>query len=122
MKILIVMVIMGLSLFASQPYSAERQYTQSDGSVLSLKIKGDQYGNWFETKNGVMLKYNQSSGNFEYLIIKDGELKPNGIMYKNIQKSSSRVNNEPVNSELKNKVFDLQKNKREKYQVNFKNR
>jgi M6 family metalloprotease-like protein len=70
--------------FASIAYPYPVNVTQSDGSVITVIMQGDEHLKWAKTLDGYTVVYN-TSGDFEYGIINtSGDLVPSGIRAKNI--------------------------------------
>ena len=59
-------------------------FAQPDGSTFQAHLKGDEYFNWIETENKMILVKNKRSGYFEFAVIKRDEKKrlilfPSGV-------------------------------------------
>ena len=59
-------------------------FAQPDGSTFQAHLKGDEYFNWIETKNKMILVKSKKSGFFEFALIKRDEknrliLLPSGV-------------------------------------------
>ena len=59
-------------------------FAQPDGSTFQAHLKGDEYFSWIEMENKMILVKNQTSGYFEFAVIKRDEknrliLFPSGI-------------------------------------------
>ena len=59
-------------------------FAQPDGSTFQAHLKGDEYFSWIETKNKMILVISETSGYFEFAVIKRDEknrliLFPSGI-------------------------------------------
>ena len=59
-------------------------FAQPDGSTFQAHLKGDEYFSWIETKNKMILVKSETSGYFEFAVIKRDEknrliLFPSGI-------------------------------------------
>ena len=59
-------------------------FAQPDGSTFQAHLKGDEYFNWIETKNKMILVKSKTSGYFEFAVIKRDEknrliLFPSGV-------------------------------------------
>ena len=59
-------------------------FAQPDGSTFQAHLKGDEYFNWIETENKMILVKSKTSGYFEFAVIKrDGKnrliLFPSGV-------------------------------------------
>jgi len=59
------------------------KFKQPDKSTFSAKIKGDEWFNWIEDKNGNVITFNTATKSYEYGVVKkiNGalELVPSGI-------------------------------------------
>ena len=76
------------SVFSSTANPKPIKFTQPDGSVISITLKGDEHIKWAITSDGYTLLSN-SKGYFEYAI-KDsrGYLAPSGVVAKDFEKRS----------------------------------
>ena len=59
-------------------------FAQPDGSTFQAHLKGDEYFNWIETENKMVLVKSKTSGYFEFAVIKRDEknrliLFPSGV-------------------------------------------
>ena len=59
-------------------------FAQPDGSTFQAHLKGDEYFSWIEMENKMILVKNQTSGYFEFAVIKRDEknrliLFPSGV-------------------------------------------
>ena len=59
-------------------------FAQPDGSTFQAHLKGDEYFSWIETENKMILVKSQTSGFFEFAMVKQDEnnrliLFPSGI-------------------------------------------
>jgi len=59
-------------------------FAQPDGSTFQAHLKGDEYFNWIETENKMVLVKSKTSGYFEFALIKRDEknrliLFPSGV-------------------------------------------
>jgi len=65
--------------------------TQPNGETLTVKIKGDERINWYESMDGYTLLFNQS-GYLSYAQLdEDGNLQPSDIVATNIEERSNEV-------------------------------
>lgn len=80
----IITLVFSSLLFAAPAYQGSIVFKQKDGSSFKGKLKGDEWFNWVEDKQGNIIKYNKKSKNYEYGVIKqkNGEfdLLPSGVM------------------------------------------
>ena len=100
-------------LFAAPAFQGVRTFIQNDGSGFQAQIKGDEYLNWVETKNGDILIYNKEDQNYDYAVITEGELKPSGKKYSNSGTTSLRRASS-FQSLSKQKLYRLWRLKRQK--------
>ena len=56
------------------------EYTQPDGTKLTLRCRGDEYGSWIETEDNTIVIKGQS-GFYEYATITDGDIVASGVRY-----------------------------------------
>ncbi len=80
MKFLLIIFIT-LSLQATATFTAMRTFTQSNGFSFQGRLQGDAFMHWIEAQDGSILLFNKKSGNFEYALIKDGDLCLSGNIY-----------------------------------------
>jgi len=83
---LIVLVLVGFAvkLLAVPAAPFLITFAQPDGSTFQAHLKGDEYFSWIEMENKMILVKNQTSGYFEFAVIKRDEknrliLFPSGI-------------------------------------------
>lgn len=90
---LIIFVSMITLVFSVPAYKGSINFKQNDGSSFSGKLKGDEWFNWVEDKEGDIIKFNKKSKDYEYAIIKDIngtlDLVPSGIKVGNKSEQSS---------------------------------
>lgn len=75
--------------FSAPAYKGSIKFQQNDGSTFSGKLKGDEWFNWIEDKQGDIIKYNKKSKNYEYAMIKE----VNGTL--DLVPSNIKVGNKP---------------------------
>jgi M6 family metalloprotease-like protein len=69
------------------PYPVE--FTQSNGTVVTIIMKGDEKVRWAETLDGYSIMYN-AQGDFEYAILNSkGDMTPSGILAENVSSRSA---------------------------------
>ncbi len=74
------------SLYGSPAYPELIQFTQPDGSRITIRMMGDEYVRWAETEDYYTLLYN-SEGFLEYAVLDSkGDLIPSGIIATNTDK------------------------------------
>ena len=86
LNILITLILTGfaLKLLAVPAAPFLITFAQPDGSTFQAHLKGDEYFNWIETENKMILVKSKTSGYFEFAVIKrDGKnrliLFPSGV-------------------------------------------
>ena len=61
----------------------DRSFKQVDGTVFTGKLKGDEWFNWIEDEQGLIVQYNPQSKMYEYVLLIDVDglptLTPSGI-------------------------------------------
>jgi len=77
----LLIVLVTLTLQATSTLSTLRTFTQSDGTTFKGRLQGDAFMHWIEAKDTSILLFNKKTGNFEYAIIKDGDLTLSGNIY-----------------------------------------
>ncbi len=74
---------------ASPAYPKPVQFTQPDGSTITLTLKGDEHAKWAMTTDGYTLMSN-AKGYYEYATTDNrGMLKPSGVVAKNSENRST---------------------------------
>lgn len=73
MSKLILLMIIGISLYGVQAYKGEIEFKQSDDSTFNAQLKGDEWFNWVQTEDGYVVQYNPKSKNYEYMILQNNE-------------------------------------------------
>lgn len=80
---IILTVYIQTQVFAEPANKLPIEYKQPDGTVVTIKLKGDENFSWAETLNGYTLLSNGKSG-WEYAVHNaDGDLVPSGILAHN---------------------------------------
>ena len=54
------------------------EFTQQDGSEITLNFRGDEFFHWWEDTNGFVVAYDRQSGNWRYAGVVDGAILPIG--------------------------------------------
>ena len=80
----LILVGFAVKLFAVPAAPFLITFAQPDGSTFQAHLKGDEYFSWIEMENKMILVKNQTSGYFEFAVIKRDEknrliLFPSGI-------------------------------------------
>jgi len=78
-SLLVIVTIVGLreiSALAAPADPTPRKVEQADGSVISVKVQGDEFLQWHETLNGDVIAYNEETKNWHYAYISDEQLLP----------------------------------------------
>ncbi len=90
-------LLLALPLLATSTYTAKRTFNQSDGTTFSGRLQGDAFLYWIETDTGDILLFNKKTANFEYAVIKDGNLILSGNVYSPSKtRSMNRVDHEQL--------------------------
>ncbi|HSR73310.1 MAG TPA: hypothetical protein VLL31_00575 [Sulfurovum sp.] len=109
---LILLISMITFAYTAPAYKGAIKFEQSDGSTFSGKLKGDEWFNWVEDKQGDIIKYNKKSKNYEYGVVKE----VNGTL--DLAPSDIKVGNKPAGSDLgkidKKTLIKIWKEKKEK--------
>lgn len=111
-KISIILISLLTFSYAAPAFPGVIQFEQSDGTTFEGNLKGDEYFSWVEAKaDGSIIKYNKSSKNYEYAVVKEVEgaldLLPSGVKVSaehNISRSASIFD--------KSKLFEIWAEKR----------
>ncbi len=82
MKFILLLSLLISTLFSAPAYNKMREFKQADGTTFMAKGQGNQNLNWIQTEDGQILRYNQTSKNYEYAVIKNQKLKASGSEYK----------------------------------------
>uniref|UniRef100_A0A7C3RE12 M6 family metalloprotease domain-containing protein n=1 Tax=Archaeoglobus fulgidus TaxID=2234 RepID=A0A7C3RE12_ARCFL len=77
---LVLLVFFSAKVLAVPAAPIVHELKNADGSTFKAKLVGDEWANWFETLDGYTVVLNESSGNWEYAILKDGRLAPSGAV------------------------------------------
>ena len=78
-SLLIMVSIVGLRAFSAQAAPADptpRKVEQADGSVIDVKVYGDEFFHWYETLDGDVIAYDEKTKNWHYAYISDDQLLP----------------------------------------------
>ena len=81
MKIVSLLLLTLLTLYAAPAFGGKRLLKQSDGSSFYGYIKGDEYLHFVQTEDGEILIFNPKTKNFDYAIIANNRLIPSGTPY-----------------------------------------
>lgn len=81
MKTLFFLLFSSALLFSAPALDALREFTNADGTTFMAKAQGNQHLNWVQTQDGEILKYNQTTKNFEYAKIEKDALTASGVKY-----------------------------------------
>ena len=115
MKFILLFSLFITILFAAPAYNKLREFKQADGTTFMAKGQGNQHLNWIETQDGKILRYNQTSKNFDYAEIREESLEASGTRYKKENFKKAKSLQEQKNS-LKQSVYDLWAKKNKKAQ------
>ena len=99
-------------------------FAQPDGSTFQAHLKGDEYFSWIETENKMILVKSQTSGFFEFALVKrDGEnrliLFPSGVPVIESGHSALRTNHNipKITREQLGKIWKSRINERRKIKL-----
>ena len=116
MNKLFLMVLITVIGFSASAYKGDIEFKQENGSSFNGNLKGDEWFNWIEDKDGNIIKYNNSSKNYEYAEFKDidgvTQLLPSGIAVGEPLPSKSKALYNTVST--KDKLSKVWKEKRDK--------
>lgn len=80
-------------VFCVPAFQGPVEFKQNDGSTFQGTLKGDEWFNWIEDKEGRIVKYNNSSKNYEYAKAEE----KNGTL--DLIPSGIKVGNKPAKTE-----------------------
>lgn len=93
MKKLIIFASLITFAFSVPAFEGPIEFKQNDGSTFKGKLKGDEWFNWIEDKEGDIIKYNKESKDYEYGTIQE----KNGTL--DLIPSGIKVGNKPAKTE-----------------------
>lgn len=70
LKIVFIILVFTTSIYASSAAQGDLDIQQKDGSAFKGKLMGDEWFSWISLENGYVAKYNNTSRQYEYLVIK----------------------------------------------------
>lgn len=79
------------SSFAVRAYPGIIKARQADGTEISIRILGDERGNFTTTADGYPIILNPQTGNYEYAVASGGKLAPSGVAAADAGKRSSQA-------------------------------
>lgn len=85
------MMSVATNSFAVRAYPGIIKAQQADGTEISIRILGDERGNFTTTADGYPIILNQLTGNYEYAVAKSGKLATSGIVAADADKRSSQA-------------------------------
>jgi hypothetical protein len=91
MKTLLLLFLASALLFGAPAFNALREFTNADGTTFMAKAGGNQHLNWIQTQDGEILKYNETSKNFEYAKIENNALVACGVKYEKNDSKRARA-------------------------------
>lgn len=71
---------MSQASFAVPAYPGLIKVKQADGTEISIRLHGDEHGNYTTTEDGYPLVFNDATKNYEYVALVNGEAKCSGIV------------------------------------------
>mgnify|MGYP002619577085 CR=1 FL=1 len=66
--------------FAVPAYPGLIKFVQADGTEISIRLHGDEYGHYTTTEDGFPLVYNDATKNYEYATLENGKIVSCGIV------------------------------------------
>ena len=111
MKLLLLFSLLIYTLNAAPAFDKMREFKNADGTTFIAKGQGNQHLNWVETEDGVILRHNPKSNNYEYAEIEDNQLKASGNKYEkqNYKRANALNSKKNISKEA---VYDLWGKKR----------
>ncbi len=82
---------MSQASFAVPAYPGLIKAKQADGTEISIRLHGDEHGNYVTTEDGYPLIFNDATKNYEYTILANGEAKCSGIVASNASMRSNEA-------------------------------
>ena len=67
------------SVIAGPAFPFPIEVMQSDGTIISIQLRGDEWFNWAEDQSGYIIAYDYTSGNWRYAGIENGIIVPSGM-------------------------------------------
>ncbi|MCL2435536.1 MAG: M6 family metalloprotease domain-containing protein [Lentimicrobiaceae bacterium] len=89
--LLVLLLIMASALYAVPADPNPVTLTQPNGETLTVRIKGDERINWYESMDGYTLLFNQSGFLSYAQLDEDGNLHPSGFIATNIEERDNEV-------------------------------
>ena len=77
--------------FAIPAYPLPLKVKQADGTMLTVTIRGDEYGHVVMTADGCPLVYNGATGNYEYATLQSGNIVASGIVASDAESRSAQA-------------------------------
>ncbi len=114
MKYLLIFALFIPLLNAAPAFHGKRTFTQSDGTEVTYRLKGDEHLNWMESENGDILLYSKKNRRIEFAKINNGSLEASGTPFSNaanVRSSSALTWTKPSKEELST----LHKQRRDKH-------
>ncbi len=107
-------------VFCVPAFQGAVEFKQNDGSTFQGTLKGDEWFNWIEDKEGRIVKYNNSSKNYEYAKVeeKNGtlDLVPSGTKVDIIKKLDRNASEFfKIDREILKKIWNQKKEKAYEY-------
>ncbi|MBP1662986.1 MAG: family metalloprotease domain protein, partial [Bacteroidetes bacterium] len=84
--LVILVTVLFSKAYAVPAYPGPIKYTQPDGSVITVQLKGDERVHWAESSDGYTLLSNGKNG-WEYAVAdQSGDIKASGILAREVSK------------------------------------
>ncbi len=114
MKYICILFALTTILFSAPARDSSRVFTQKNGVNFHGHPRGDEHLHWIESADGVILKYNPATKNYELAEIRDHILAPSGKKYISGVK---RANSRDTHTLTKKSVLELWRKKREAHRL-----
>ena len=84
-------MLMSQATFAVPAYPGVIKAKQADGTEISIRLHGDEHGNYRTTEDGFLLMYNSATRNYEYATVTNGVARCSGIVAADAAKRTSQA-------------------------------
>lgn len=84
-------MLMSQATFAVPAYPGVIKAKQADGTEISIRLHGDEHGNYRTTEDGFLLMYNSATRNYEYATVTNGVARCSGIVAADAAKRTNQA-------------------------------
>lgn len=84
-------ICMAQAAFSVPADPRPKKVRQADGTVITVHVRGDEYGHMVFTADGHPLQYNEATANYEYATITNGKMSCSGIVAADADKRTAKV-------------------------------